>query len=256
MTEKLQDMENEAMSKIVELEKQLMQRNKDLEILRVRAGLFQYYLFDPYLCILSTAETDELTNISASSPDNRTSTKTPAHRSTLCGWCWRRRTKPSRGRVTWRRRSTSWRNREPSRSTRRRTETSPSWPRRQEESKVFQQELWLEEQSDLSVQTTLELWRACLLLLLHHLLLHCQSTAHVRLSYELWISLLTMKTYMYVCLHTVYSYSYLYVYTRHSWATVYSPTIDCIFFIITSSTSSKWVKDEQEMWNLILKKCH
>lgn len=49
MTEKLQDMENEAMSKIVELEKQLMQRNKDLETLRVRAGLFQYYLFDPYL---------------------------------------------------------------------------------------------------------------------------------------------------------------------------------------------------------------
>lgn len=88
MTEKLQDMENEAMSKIVELEKQLMQRNKDLETLRVRAGLFQYYLFDPYLCILSTAETDELTNISVlSSPDHRTSTKTPAHRSTLCGWC-------------------------------------------------------------------------------------------------------------------------------------------------------------------------
>lgn len=36
MTEKLQDMENEAMSKIVELEKQLMQRNKDLESIRVR----------------------------------------------------------------------------------------------------------------------------------------------------------------------------------------------------------------------------
>lgn len=35
MTEKLQDMENEAMSKIVELEKQLMQRNKDLESIRV-----------------------------------------------------------------------------------------------------------------------------------------------------------------------------------------------------------------------------
>ncbi|KAG8000707.1 Formin-like protein 3, partial [Nibea albiflora] len=34
MTEKLQDMENEAMSKIVELEKQLMQRNKDLESIR------------------------------------------------------------------------------------------------------------------------------------------------------------------------------------------------------------------------------
>lgn len=36
MTEKLQDTENEAMSKIVELEKQLMQRNKDLEAIRVR----------------------------------------------------------------------------------------------------------------------------------------------------------------------------------------------------------------------------
>ncbi|XP_072253250.1 formin-like protein 2 isoform X2 [Leuresthes tenuis] len=34
MTEKLQDMENEAMAKIVELEKQLMQRNKDLESIR------------------------------------------------------------------------------------------------------------------------------------------------------------------------------------------------------------------------------
>uniref|UniRef100_A0A8C4DDY4 Formin-like 2a n=1 Tax=Dicentrarchus labrax TaxID=13489 RepID=A0A8C4DDY4_DICLA len=34
MTEKLQDMENEAMSKIVELEKQLMQRNKELESIR------------------------------------------------------------------------------------------------------------------------------------------------------------------------------------------------------------------------------
>lgn len=39
MTEKLQDMENEAMSKIVELEKQLMQRNKDLESIRVRLPL-------------------------------------------------------------------------------------------------------------------------------------------------------------------------------------------------------------------------
>lgn len=36
MTEKLQDMENEAMSKIVELEKQLMQKNKDLDSIRVR----------------------------------------------------------------------------------------------------------------------------------------------------------------------------------------------------------------------------
>lgn len=36
MTEKLQDMENEAMSKIVELEKQLMHRNKELESIRVR----------------------------------------------------------------------------------------------------------------------------------------------------------------------------------------------------------------------------
>lgn len=36
MTEKLQDMENEAMSKIVELEKQLMQRNKELDSIRVR----------------------------------------------------------------------------------------------------------------------------------------------------------------------------------------------------------------------------
>uniref|UniRef100_A0A669D470 Formin like 2 n=1 Tax=Oreochromis niloticus TaxID=8128 RepID=A0A669D470_ORENI len=34
MTEKLQDMENEAMAKIVELEKQLMQRNKELESIR------------------------------------------------------------------------------------------------------------------------------------------------------------------------------------------------------------------------------
>lgn len=39
MTEKLQDMENEAMSKIVELEKQLMQRNKELESIRVRLPL-------------------------------------------------------------------------------------------------------------------------------------------------------------------------------------------------------------------------
>lgn len=38
MTEKLQDMENEAMAKIVELEKQLMQRNKELESIRVRAA--------------------------------------------------------------------------------------------------------------------------------------------------------------------------------------------------------------------------
>lgn len=39
MTEKLQDMENEAMAKIVELEKQLMQRNKDLESIKVRFAL-------------------------------------------------------------------------------------------------------------------------------------------------------------------------------------------------------------------------
>ena len=35
MSEKLQDTENEAMSKIVELEKQLMQRNKELDVVRV-----------------------------------------------------------------------------------------------------------------------------------------------------------------------------------------------------------------------------
>lgn len=44
MTEKLQDMENEAMSKIVELEKQLMQRNKDLDSIRVRLT---------HICLLS-----------------------------------------------------------------------------------------------------------------------------------------------------------------------------------------------------------
>lgn len=44
MTEKLQDMENEAMSKIVELEKQLMQRNKDLESIRVRLLPFTFIL--------------------------------------------------------------------------------------------------------------------------------------------------------------------------------------------------------------------
>ena len=36
MTEKLQDTENEAMSKIVELEMQLMHRNKELDSIRVR----------------------------------------------------------------------------------------------------------------------------------------------------------------------------------------------------------------------------
>lgn len=39
MTEKLQDMENEAMCKIVELEKQLMLRNKDLESIKVSASI-------------------------------------------------------------------------------------------------------------------------------------------------------------------------------------------------------------------------
>jgi hypothetical protein len=38
LSEKLQDTENEAMSKIVELEKQLMQRNKELDVVRVSAG--------------------------------------------------------------------------------------------------------------------------------------------------------------------------------------------------------------------------
>lgn len=37
MTDKLLDTENEAMSKIVELEKQLMQKNKELDSVRVRA---------------------------------------------------------------------------------------------------------------------------------------------------------------------------------------------------------------------------
>lgn len=35
LSEKLQDTENEAMAKIVELEKQLMQRNKELDVIRV-----------------------------------------------------------------------------------------------------------------------------------------------------------------------------------------------------------------------------
>lgn len=35
MTEKLQDTENEAMAKIVELEKQLMHKNKELDSIRV-----------------------------------------------------------------------------------------------------------------------------------------------------------------------------------------------------------------------------
>uniref|UniRef100_A0A4W4FRI1 Formin-like 2a n=1 Tax=Electrophorus electricus TaxID=8005 RepID=A0A4W4FRI1_ELEEL len=39
MTERLQDTENEAMAKIVELEKHLMQRNKELDSIRVRAAL-------------------------------------------------------------------------------------------------------------------------------------------------------------------------------------------------------------------------
>lgn len=39
MTEKLQDTENEAMAKIVELEKQLMHKNKELDSVRVRVSL-------------------------------------------------------------------------------------------------------------------------------------------------------------------------------------------------------------------------
>lgn len=39
MTEKLQDTENEAMAKIVELEKQLMHKNKELDSIRVRVFL-------------------------------------------------------------------------------------------------------------------------------------------------------------------------------------------------------------------------
>lgn len=51
MTEKLQDMENEAMAKMVELEKQLMQRNKDLEAIRVRTVTKEHKKF---LCLLSS----------------------------------------------------------------------------------------------------------------------------------------------------------------------------------------------------------
>lgn len=48
MTEKLQDTENEAMAKIVELEKQLMHKNKDLDSIRVRvfkvdSGISTYF---------------------------------------------------------------------------------------------------------------------------------------------------------------------------------------------------------------------
>lgn len=44
MTEKLQDMENEAMAKIVELEKQLMTRNKELEAIKVSSYTNFFYL--------------------------------------------------------------------------------------------------------------------------------------------------------------------------------------------------------------------
>lgn len=39
MNDKLLETENEAMSKIVELEKQLMQKNKELDTVRVRITL-------------------------------------------------------------------------------------------------------------------------------------------------------------------------------------------------------------------------
>uniref|UniRef100_A0A8C6UYC7 Formin-like 2a n=1 Tax=Neogobius melanostomus TaxID=47308 RepID=A0A8C6UYC7_9GOBI len=45
MTEKLQDTENEAMAKIVELEKQLMQRNKDLDSIRVSICQYMNVLY-------------------------------------------------------------------------------------------------------------------------------------------------------------------------------------------------------------------
>lgn len=45
MTEKLQDTENEAMAKIVELEKQLMHKNKELDSIRVRVSLPLYPCF-------------------------------------------------------------------------------------------------------------------------------------------------------------------------------------------------------------------
>lgn len=44
MTEKLQDTENEAMAKIVELEKQLMHKNKELDSIRVRRVFLPLYL--------------------------------------------------------------------------------------------------------------------------------------------------------------------------------------------------------------------
>lgn len=47
MTEKLQDTENEAMAKIVELEKQLMHKNKELDSIRVSfpASLSMFFCY-------------------------------------------------------------------------------------------------------------------------------------------------------------------------------------------------------------------
>lgn len=108
----------------------------------------------------------------------RKSTKTPPLRFTRWGWCLRRRMRPSSARVSWRRRSTSWKSREPFGSRRREMETSqscllccPVW-------RVCRVPWW-GQTGWLPVRTMQELQEACLLYLLH--LLRRQSTGNVGL---------------------------------------------------------------------------
>lgn len=90
MSERLLDVENEAMLKIVELEKQLMQTNKELDQLRVSTVPVNIPQF-------SSAETERMCVLMLC----RTCTPAPTLRCTpYAGW-FGRRIRPFEGRVAW-----------------------------------------------------------------------------------------------------------------------------------------------------------
>lgn len=153
VTEKLLEVENETMMKVADLEKLLLHKDKELQVIRVSLQLLMLLRrgFATPQCLCSRdcfqMHTAELLRLQMRSSGNRMfvmyksydsvlvtplwwprrkPTSQLAHRSTPCAKSSRRRTPPSRGTLTLRGGCWSWNSKAPSVCTRSPMETSPS----------------------------------------------------------------------------------------------------------------------------------
>lgn len=155
VTEKLLEVENETMMKVADLEKLLLHKDKELQVIRVslqqlmllrRASLHlnacvaetAFRCTQQHYCVCKSGHQETGCLLCVKSSDLvlvtplwwplRKPTSQPAHRSTPCAKSSRRRTPPSRGTLTLRGGCWSWNSKAPSVCTRSPMETSPSSP--------------------------------------------------------------------------------------------------------------------------------